>query len=261
MKVLIILVTTLNLINFSSSDSFCYSRSQKNLCLNTELNSNDKQCCYFEDATCMEIKNDQYILGSNSIIKAFYRELVGFYIMKDDIEYFNAECKNGNISWTNEDVNFSIDEEKIFGSENYCLNYHQKVVNGQTTIKSKETCLKAKVLEYSKNFGIECGYYEVTVKTDGYGEKKVSTCYFLNTNNMKDLNNSTTVDDVTNYILYYLMQGISPDNKYLSYSLNIASSGGKELYYDSITGKMSVKEYSKKIYFSKFIYLLILCLF
>ena len=259
MKFLISFFIAINLITFISSDSFCFSGSSKDICLSTTFDSSDKQCCYY-DGTCMETSPEQILLGSNNIYKKFRREIVGFNVLMDKEYYFSAQCKNGTISWTKEELIFSSDENKIFGSNNYCLNYHKKVVNGETTIKSKETCLKAEILDSSEDLGIECGYYEITINTENYGVKKVSTCYLLNTNIMEELTDSTTIDDVTKNIFKYLILDILPINNNYSFSLNIASSDGKKANYDSQTEQISVKDFSKIIFISQFKYLLILFL-
>ena len=146
------------------------------------LDSPDLQCCFYYNDECAETTKDQYILGTNDIYKAITRELSGFNIMTDEKQFFNGECKNANISWTKENLTFSKEDNQIFVDNNYCLKYHHKVVNGETTIKSEATCLKADVLDSSKNLGIECAYYEVTIERALKGRKKLKTCFLFDSN-------------------------------------------------------------------------------
>ena len=263
MKVFVFYFITIILFVYVSS-SFCYINARKDICLDTILDSPDIQCCFYNDE-CVETTKDQYILGTNDIYKAIRRELAGFYLMTEEKQFFNGECKNGSISWTKENLTFSKEDNQIFVDDNYCLNYHHKVVNGETTINSEETCLKADVLDSSKNFGIECAYYEVTIKREQYGSKKSKTCYLFDSNIVNTLSSSTEIDYVTNITFNLIISDLSIDNNYSSYTIDIFSSNLNKLSYDSETGKMTIENtefsFSKLILSSKILYLLILCLF
>lgn len=244
------------------SSSFCYKNARKDICLDTILDSPDKQCCFY-NGECVETNKDQYILGTNDIYKAIRREIDGFYLMTEEKQFFNGECKNASISWTKENLTFSKEDNQIFVDNNNCLNYHHKVVNGETTINSEETCLKALVLDSSKNFGIECAYYEVTIKRKNFGSKKSQTCYLFDSNIVNTLSSSTEIDYVTNITFNLIISDLSIDNNYYSYTIDIFPSNLYKLSYDSETGNMTIEyiEYSKLILSSKILYLLILCLF
>ena len=260
MKVFVFYFITITLIVYTSS-SFCYKNARKDICFDTILDSPDIQCCFYNDE-CVETTKDQYILGTNDIYKAIRRELAGFYLMTEEKQFFNGECKNANISWTKENLTFSKEDNQIFVDNNYCLKYHHKVVNGETTIKSKATCLKADVLDSSKKFGIECAYYEVTIKREQYGSKKLQTCYLFDSNIANTLSSSTEIDYVTNVTFNLIINDLSIDNIYSSYTIDIFPSNLYKLSYDSETGNMTIEySFSKLILSSKILYLLILCLF
>jgi hypothetical protein len=260
MKVFIFYFITIILIVYVSS-SFCYKNARKDICLDTILDSPDTQCCFYNDE-CIETNKEQYILGTNDIYKGIRRELAGFYLLTNEKQFFNGECKNANISWTKENLTFSKEDNQIFGDNNYCLNYHDKVVNGKTTIKSEATCLKADVLDSSKNLGIECAYYEVTIKRELYGSKKLQTCFLFDSNIVNALSSSTEIDYVTNVTFNLILADLSIDNIYSSYTIDIFPSNLYKLSYDSETGNMTIEYmFSKLILPSKFLYLLILCLF
>ena len=253
MKLFILCYIAINLFTYSSS-SICYIKSNKDICLTTELDFPDKQCCFFNDQ-CIETSLEQYILGTNKIFKAIRREMSGFYARESESEFFNGECKDANISWTKEDLEFTNDDTALLNSNNHCLKYHDKVIKNEITIKSKETCLKADILESSKNAGMECAFYQLEILSESYGSKKVNTCFLFDTNIMKTITNATEIDYVTNFTFNNVINNFAIGIENPSYSINIDSSFGS-LSYDSKSGINSFRtSFSKIIIFSKFLYL------
>lgn len=245
-----------NLIIFFNIIFCCIKNTNKDACIYS-----GEECCYVrtpsEDFSCMEIKEEAYILGSDEITKAIRKEMMGFYSPNNEEFFFSGECKNGvQISWLEENLKLTDDDENILYSQNYCLNYHQSVVNGKNFMINKDTCLKAEILKSSKNVGLECSFYEITIVTEGYGERTIKTCNFFS----PELTNSKNIDKRTDLLFNQIVNSFSNGFKFSSYKLKISYSNKNLATYDSETGEITNTSSANIFLISKYSFLFLLLL-
>ncbi len=248
--------------NLSKYQEECKKNNNKENCLSIKLGSSDYQCCYIKES-CSAITLENYFLYSNNILKAMNKEISGFkYSIENNFEsnytFFQGECQNGKINFSEEDIQYTEDDKKILKSNNHCLYYHYKVLSKEL-VNSKDTCLNADLLKSSEDLGIECGYYEFTIYNEIIGEKTIKTCYLFNPEIIKNKN----IDDGNKYIFNRIASELSGDGKFSSYTFDIHYSNEVSFSYDSKTNELSEiseKDSSNILYIYKHIFLLFLFL-
>jgi len=250
-----LLIILTNSENISDNDiDECSKINNQDTCISTSPQLQNHQCCFFDGERCLMITNSEFGIFSNSKLKAIQKEIKGYdYTLKDnffsDINIINGKCKEGNINWSLEDQTYSEDDKKLLKSDDYCLNYHNKVINSQTI--TKENCLNAKIMSSSEKEGVECAFYEITIITDGIGEKTIKTCHLLN----PDIIDSSLIDEGTKEIFKIIVTELSADKRYSSYKMDIYTSEGDSIRYDSSKNELSEipKNSSRIIYAYKFL--------
>ena len=251
-----LLIILTNSENISGNDiNQCSKINNQDTCISTSLQLQNQQCCFIEGKGCLNITNSYFDIFSNSKLKAIQKEIKGFdYTLKDnfssDINIINGKCKEGNINWSLEEQTYSEDDKKLLKSDDYCLNYHNKVIQSQTII-TKENCLNAKIMSSSEKEGVECAFYEITIITDGIGEKTIKTCHLLN----PDIIDSSLIDEGTKEIFKTIVTELSAVKRYSSYKMDIYTSEGDSIRYDSSKNELTEipKNSSRIIYAYKFL--------
>ena len=66
------------------------------------------------------------------------------------INIINGKCKEGNINYSREEQTYSEDDKKLLKSDDYCLNYHNKVIR------------------YAKNGNLSCLRWTRIFRSDQY---------------------------------------------------------------------------------------------
>ena len=252
-----LLIILTNSENISGNDiNQCSKINNQDTCISTSLQLQNQQCCFIEGKGCLNITNSYFDIFSNSRLKAIQKEIKGFdYTLKDnfssDINIINGKCKEGNINWSLEEQTYSEDDKKLLKSDDYCLNYHNKVIQSQTII-TKENCLNAKIMSSSEKEGVECAFYEITIITDGIGEKTIKTCHLLN----PDIIDSSLIDEGTKEIFKTIVTELSAVKRYSSYKMDIYTSEGDSIRYDSSKNELTEipKNSSRIIYAYKFLF-------
>ena len=251
-----LLIILTNSENISGNDiNQCSKINNQDTCISTSLQLQNQQCCFIEGKGCLNITNSYFDIFSNSKLKAIQKEIKGFDdTLKDnfssDINIINGKCKEGNINWSLEEQTYSEDDKKLLKSDDYCLNYHNKVIQSQTII-TKENCLNAKIMSSSEKEGVECAFYEITIITDGIGEKTIKTCHLLN----PDIIDSSLIDEGTKEIFKTIVTELSAVKRYSSYKTDIYTSEGDSIRYDSSKNELTEipKNSSRIIYAYKFL--------
>lgn len=209
-------------------------------CLSTELNSPYYICCYDDlsyNKYCTAYSISEYEELTSPEVKAIQKEINGNIIYNGEgndnalsmDNYFDLKCANGRkFQYIKDDNSYTEEEQDILKSENHCLNYYARTFSDQ--VISKETCLNAKILDSSKKLGIECAFFNFTITYEEIGQRKIQTCYLIDS----DIVDSLTVNSFTKNLFDKIVSDLSLA-KVSSYDVNIHFYGGDAISYDSST--------------------------
>ena len=129
------------------------------------------------------------------------------------------------------DTEFTDDEKKILESENHCLNYTMQSFEDMTKTFD---CKKGELLQSSKDVGIECGEFAITLKnitTEG----TIKTCMVFPFNLLSKVKIPEMLTDS--------LKAIFINNPELpisasQFTLELSDSKGNKIKYDSETGEI-----------------------
>ena len=187
-------------------ESICEKIATKDACLNQKLDSNDDYCCmasyqYSEEEDEGELPLDSCILYNKNylgILKdkktmAVLREEVGFRTTRNPDAYeeseksnykLKIECNDGSVEVDPNSYVFSQEEKSLFESENHCLSYFEKYLDGKDKANDS-ICQKGTLTKNAADEGFICGFYNMTFKL-GEGEtKNYQTCFMVNNEDIK----------------------------------------------------------------------------
>ena len=238
----------------SQNENYCPEETDKDKCFSANPTKPKYKCCFYE-GTCVHIPLKAILLQTDIVYRAIQKEIQHTNEYKDIED--EIECQNEKLKLANINMELTVEEEEIVKSNNYCLKYHENVKNSNSdsTIKSKDNCFKAKILESSNELGLECGFYNFTIISE-YGQKTIQTCFLLNPSILSE----STIDDGTKLIMDEIAGDLSATGKYSSYTSKIYSSTGISKIYDSTKGTLEDIPNASKIMISKNLLLLFLLL-
>ena len=226
----------LSLILFVSSEeeeneSICEKIVTKDACLNQKLDSNDDYCCMVSYQYSEEEEEGELPLPSCSSYSKNYlgilkdkktmtvlREQVGFrttrnpdvYEESEESNYkIKIECNDGSVEVDQNSYIFSKEEKSIFQSEDHCLSYFEKYLDGREKANDS-ICQKGKLTKNAADEGFICGFYNMTFKL-GEGEtKNYQTCFMVNNEDIK-------TGKLSSFTKYYLdgmgIEALDGDNE------------------------------------------------
>ena len=148
--------------------------------------------------------------------------------------------------------NYTDDDDKIFGSENYCLNHILAISSGMNK-KFKYECKDGALLKSSKEVGIECGELSIILK-GGSIDAKIKTCLPI----VYDMFSKMVIPEFLREDLHQSINSISKFDS--SFNLELSDSKGRKIIYDSETGKIIANK-SSILTVYKYLFLLRLFLF
>ena len=242
-------------ISSQNDKNICPNEPDEQKCFSVKLETPDNGQCCVSNGSCFFVPFISYLYGSSVVYKRIQKEIYGFNPLFIE---FKGKCKNGEISLSNSEMEYTKEDSEIVKSNNYCLNYHKSVKDSSSIIKSKENCFKATILDSSSEIGLECGYYDFTINSE-YGEKKIQTCFLLNPSILSQ--SYVDIDIWTKDIMNGIAKDLSGSSKYNSYTCKIYSSNGNSKLYDSNEEILEeITNSSKTIIISKIIFLLFLIL-
>ena len=238
----------------SQNENYCQNESNKDKCLSENPTKPKYKCCFYENS-CFSVPLKAILLQNDIIYRAIQKEIQHTNEYKT-IEY-EMECQSGKLKLADINMELTDQEKEIVESNNYCLNYHNKVKNSNSDspIKSKDNCFKAKILDSSNELGLECGFYNFTIISE-YGQKTIQTCFLLNPSILSE----STIDDGTKLIMDEIAGDLSATGTYSSYTSQIYSSTGISKIYDSTKETLEDIPNASKIMISKYLFLLFLIL-
>ena len=220
------------------SDNDCFS------CLQNSFN---KECCFISEIInnedpnnkCLLLSINDFTILSNNNYKVMMKELIFFGRKNENIYNFiykqEIKCKEKS---TNLGINinsFNNKEINDLNSENHCLYYFSKSIsNGKKNKFSKEKCFNADLIQSSKDAGIECGFYNITLNFENGIIKNYQTCYLFN----PDFINYNKFDFYSKINIETLIEAFIDEDKrngeLISYKINISLSNEKSFTYNSI---------------------------
>ena len=170
--------------------------TDKNECQSVKLSNNNNGCCFFTINSKEWTEKGCGILPFSAkdladLIKteqfaAFRRENSGHTIYKLNDEENEKQlledtkmteivsCKDIEVNITSDYLEYSEADKNIIKSEDYCLNYYYESISND--FQGKHDCKNGKVLDSSKNAGLECGNIEIKVKMKGQTQK-MKSCF------------------------------------------------------------------------------------
>ena len=244
--------------------------TSKDICVNIKLDDQNNQCCYldmaFENKTekaCQQFPKD---LGDYTNVinakqfKPLTKEIYGYikYSLPDevtipDIPEIKAQviCKDG----VKLDVDiggdkYTEEEIKILKSEDYCLNY---TVSAFIEKDKTFDCKNGKLLQSSKDAGIECGDLSVNIKF-GTNETTYKTCMLFSYDMFSKINIPNELKGIVQKNIKEYAKGAE------KVTIELSDSQGHKVTYDTDTGNI-VNNNSSILTISKYLFLLTLFLF
>lgn len=256
------------------------------LCWDVTLETPDLQCCFAEfiynngdsNITCFPFGSIETAkILHNEQSKAISKELAGFTMYGSPDPNAGPEeitmdprltekytCKDGEISIDYGKDEYTSQEIQILKSGNHCLKYYYSYgIDLFEKPTSKEDCFNAKLLDSSKNAGIECSYFDFSITyTDGIKEN-YKTCYLYISDSLKgstiDPNFINTFNSLASTYSFY------KNKAYKSYTVNFYDTKGTIANYNSMNGESTISNpnsnFSQIIYISKWLILLLLISF
>ena len=184
-------------------ESICEKIATKDACLNQKLDSNDDYCCMFsyqyseeeeETFTSCTLYSKNYLgLLKDKKTMTVLREEVGFRTTRnpdayEESEKYNSklkiECNDDSVEVDPNSFVFSQEEKSLFESENHCLSYFEKYLDGREKANDS-ICQKGTLTKNAADEGFICGFYNMTFKL-GEGEtKNYQTCFMVNNEDIK----------------------------------------------------------------------------
>ena len=258
--------------NSSDEDKLkCIAGSvSKDICVDIKLDDQNNQCCYFDMAfenktekACQQFPKD---LGDYTNVinakqfKPLTKEIYGYikYSLPDevtipDIPEIKAQviCKDG----VKLDVDiggdkYTEEEIKILKSEDYCLNY---TVSAFIEKDKTFDCKNGKLLQSSKDAGIECGDLSVNIKF-GTNETTYKTCMLFSYDMFSKINIPNELKGIVQKNIKEYAKGAE------KVTIELSDSQGHKVTYDTDTGNI-VNNNSSILTISKYLFLLTLFLF
>lgn len=256
----------------------CQAES-KDQCVAIKLESQDEQCCYINGVAnnqttqkCSSFPNPFPIIEFSNIMKTpqfkpLTKEVLGYLQYSSPlpipITSFEGKgqltCQEGTLDLDIGGDKYSDDDIKVLQSENYCLNYTVSTFmqEGRTA-----DCKNAKLLQSSKDAGIECGDLAVNFKVGG-SEVNMKTCILFSYEMFSKI---TLSDHYKELINEYIKENMGNTDKV---SIELSDSKGRKFTFDSEKGiiiddnnsRGDENNYNNSLNISKYFLLLILFLF
>ena len=271
--IILLLVVVLSSTDFDyekydADEEKCYGINSptEDSCTSVELEISDAQCCFTNYSHyCYFLTDDDYLDMTSSQVKAAEREKDGFeYVNDPETEYesdsettsykFQFKCQKRNFDWEySTSYSFSTKEKETFAKDNYCLKINDKFEKGKITTIKKSDCTGALLTDYAKENEISCAFYDYKVKLINKTSTHFTFCDFFYPDQLKYSEN---------YIKMGLSENVGEffdeddDPSILAFTVEVSTSSGKQISYDSTTGKITKD--SKTISLSKYLFLLLL---
>lgn len=170
----------------------------------------------------------------------------------------NYKCKDGELSIIYGYDIYTPSEVNILKSSNHCLRYFYSYAldeDYKSKVTDKDTCFKADLMQFSKDSGIECGYFEFKFKSVDGNDDIYKTCYIFNENILSNNNmDYLSLSIFTDLGLYISMK---EKKRYDSYTINMVNSKGTSFIYDSSTQKVIYNK-TNMLLLSKYLGLLLI---
>ena len=241
--------------------------SEDNSCSSVSLKTKNLECCKLtidfendedddDDDTpvCAAVFTNYISDDMKKSVEAMAREEFGV------IDYFTGsgissigkfsttyKCKKKSTTFTFGGYTYTDSEIQILKSDDNCFRLYYYSVGDVLGITkkniAKNDCLKAKILQTTKNANIQCGYSEFTILWSDNTNTHFNTCYYLPKAAVK----SKQLDTQTQSFLDQMNSHISTRERKTSksYKVTITDSNGNVLTYDSATGIVSKENYIK----------------
>ena len=213
-------------------NNYCCFKSEK---INNDYNNE-----------CLIISSNEYKIMSDLKHKAMMKELILFGRKNENLFNFVYEQK---IVCRYESSKIDInkfgneDDINILNSNNHCLYYfNQTMIKGKHISISKDTCFNADLLEDSKDFNIECGYFDFTLIYKNGVKKSYQTCYLFNPNflNYKQFDYYTKLN-IESIKDKYLAEDENK-NKFISFTIDISLSNEISVKYSSLDEQLIINK-------------------
>ena len=168
--------------------------TDKNECQAVKLSNNNNQCGFTtitssegtenncvlypfpaKDRVDMFKSKQYYAFMKEYAAFALYNPYNGGEVLLDDLKIkATASCKDVELNTSFCYDEYTEEDKNIVKSEDYCLNYYFESISND--FQGKHDCKNGKVLDSSKNAGLECGNIEIKVKMQGETQK-MKSCY------------------------------------------------------------------------------------
>ena len=168
--------------------------TDKNECQDVKLSNNNNQCCFTTVTSSEGTENncilypfpakDRADMFKSKQFNAFMKDYFAFVlynpynggeVLLDDLKMkATASCKDVEFSASFGYDEYTEEDKNIVKSEDYCLNYYFESISND--FQGKHDCKNGKVLDSSKNAGLECGNIEIKVKIQGQTQK-MKSCF------------------------------------------------------------------------------------